>query len=95
MVVLPEVRPVNVTGQLPADDKMQLAPTVPTTVLDETKLTVPDGILAAFVVSATVAVMIAVQLVAPDATVQLTELTVVVVLSFTTVIMLDVPELAR
>ncbi len=54
-VALPEATPVKVTEQLPAVN-MQLAPTVPTAVFDETKLTVPDGVFAAFVVSVTVAV---------------------------------------
>jgi hypothetical protein len=47
---------VKVTEQLPLADKMQLAPTVPTAILDEVKVTVPVGVFAAFVVSVTVAV---------------------------------------
>ncbi len=54
-VAVPTATPVKVTEHLPAD-KVQLAPTVPTAVFDDVKLTEPVGVLAAFVVSATVAV---------------------------------------
>ena len=59
------------------------------------KLTVPDGALLGVVVSATVAVTVAVQLAAPNAILQLTLPTLVEVLSFTTatVRVPEVPEL--
>ena len=62
--MLPAVRPVKVTVQLP-DTRVQLAPIVATAVFDEVKLTVPVGVLDGFVVSETVAVTVAVQLVPP------------------------------
>ncbi len=92
--VPPEV-PVNVTEQLPADDRMQLLaskepPVVPAV---RVKVTVPLGVFAAVVVSVTVAVTLAVQLVAPSAILQLTAPTLVEVLSFATVMVFDVPIL--
>jgi hypothetical protein len=54
-VKLPDATPVIVTVQLPPDN-VQPASTVPTVVPDEDRLTEPDGILAGFVVSATVTV---------------------------------------
>jgi hypothetical protein len=51
----PEATPVTVTVQLP-DAKVQLAPTVPTVVSDEVKLTEPDGTFDGVVVSPTVTV---------------------------------------
>ncbi len=56
-VAVPGKTPVKVTVQLPAV-KPQLAPTVPTAVLDDVKVTEPVGVLAAFVVSVTVAVQV-------------------------------------
>jgi hypothetical protein len=56
-VAVPTATPVNVTVHLP-DDKVQLAPTVPTEVFEDTKLTVPPGVFDAVVVSATVAVQV-------------------------------------
>ncbi len=50
---LPAATPVIVTVQLPPDN-VQLASTVPTVTSDEVKLTVPDGVFAGVVVSATV-----------------------------------------
>ena len=50
---VPPATPLTVAVQLPLD-KAQLATTVPTLVLDEVKLTDPVGVLAEFVVSATV-----------------------------------------
>ena len=54
-VAVPVVTPAKETVHLPAD-KVQLAPTVPTAVLDEVKLTLPPGVFAGVVVSVTVAV---------------------------------------
>jgi hypothetical protein len=92
---LPLVVPVNVTEQLPADDKVQLLtlkepPVVPAV---KVKVMVPVGVFTAVVVSVTVAVTLAVQLVAANAMLQLTFPTLVEVLSFATVIVLDVPVL--
>ena len=50
---LPAATPVIVTVQLPPDN-VQLTSTVPTVTSDEVKLTVPDGVFAGVVVSATV-----------------------------------------
>jgi hypothetical protein len=90
-VALPEATPVKVTEQLPAVN-IQLAPTVPTAVFDDVKLTEPVGVFAAFVVSVTVAV----QLEVPLAEIELgLQTTAVAVLSFTiaTEMVFDVPEL--
>ncbi len=60
-VVVPAVNvtPVQLaTPVVAVADKMQLALTVPTTVLDETKLTVPDGVVGVVEVSVTVAVQV-------------------------------------
>jgi hypothetical protein len=54
---MPTATPVKVTAHVP-EDRVQLAPTVPTPVFDETKLTLPDGTLAGFLVSPTVAVQV-------------------------------------
>lgn len=51
------VTPAKETVHLPKD-KVQLAPTVPTAVLDEVKLTLPPGVFAGVVVSVTVAVQV-------------------------------------
>ncbi len=56
-VAVPTATPVKATVHLP-DDKMQLAPTVPTVVSDDVKLTVPVGVLDAVVVSVTVTVQV-------------------------------------
>jgi hypothetical protein len=56
-------------------------------------VTVPVGVLKGLVASATVAVTLAVQLVAPRAMLQLTFPTLVEVLSFATVMVFDVPIL--
>jgi hypothetical protein len=56
-VAVPTATPVNVTEHLP-DDRVQLAPTVPTAVLDDVKLTEPVGVLETVVVSVTVAVQV-------------------------------------
>jgi hypothetical protein len=92
---VPAELPVKMTEQLPAEDKVQLLvlrepPVVPAV---KEKVTVPPGILEAVVVSVTVAVTVAVQLGAPDAMLQEIFPTPVDVLSFATVIVLDVPEL--
>jgi hypothetical protein len=65
-VAVPAATPVKVTEQLvglTVPVRVQLAPTVPTAVLDETKLTVPGGAVGVVKVSVTVAV----QLVVPPA----------------------------
>ena len=83
---------MNVTVHEPDDDSVQVAPTVPTAVLDEVKLTLPVGMCEAVVVSATVAVHVEV----PPGGIELgLQETVVDVLSFgaATVIVLEVPEL--
>jgi hypothetical protein len=87
--------PVNVTEQLPEDDKVQLLalkvpPVVPAV---RVNVTVPLGLFAAVVISVTVAVTLAIQLVAPRAMLQLTFPTLADVLSFATAIVLDVPIL--
>ena len=91
----PALVPVNVTEQLPAADNVQLLtlrepPVVPAV---RAKFTVPPGVFEAVVVSMTVAVTLAVQLVAPNMMLQLTFPMLVEVLSFRTVIVPDVPEL--
>src|SRR2546425_11859043 len=85
----PAVVPVNVTEQLVTPevvDRMQaLELSEPPVVLGvSVKVTVPVGALEGVVVSATVAVTDAVQLLAPSAMLQLTLPTLVEVLSFTT-----------
>ena len=88
-VALPGATPVKATLQLP-DTKVQLAATVPTAVFDDVKLTVPVGVFAGVVVSVTVAVQVDV----PGRVIVLgLQLTPIVVLSFTTAIVPDVPEL--
>jgi hypothetical protein len=60
-VAVPTATPVKLTVHLvrpAAVDKVQLVPTVPTPVFDETKLTLPVGALAGTVVSATVTVQV-------------------------------------
>jgi hypothetical protein len=93
---VPAAVPVKVTEQLvtpDAVDSVQLLvlrepPVVPAV---RAKLTVPPGAFEAVVVSVTVAVTLVVQLVAPNAILQLTLPTPVEVLSFATVTVLDVP----
>ena len=91
----PALVPVNVTEQLPAGDNVQLLtlrePAVVPVV--RAKFTVPPGVFEALVVSMTVAVTLAAQLVTPNLMLQLTFPTLVEVLSFTTVIVPDMPEL--
>jgi hypothetical protein len=90
--------PVNTTEQLvtPAVveriqlGELKLPPVVPAVSVN---VTVPVADFEAVVVSTTVAVTEAVQLVPPNAMLQLTAPTPVDVLSFATVIVLDVPEL--
>ena len=92
--------PVNITEQLVTPDvvdrvqvfELRLPPVVPAVSMN---VTVPVGALDGVVVSATVAVTEAVQLVDPNAMLQLTLPTLVDVLSFVTatVIVLDVPML--
>jgi hypothetical protein len=73
----PAAVPVKVTEQLP-DDRVQLvALSVPGVPADKVKLTLPVGMFDALVVSVTVAVTVAVQLVAPSAILQLTLATLV------------------
>ena len=57
-VAEPAATPVKRTEQLPVESNAQLAPTVPTVVSDEVKLTLPVGVFAAFVVSITVTVQV-------------------------------------
>lgn len=87
-VKLPTATPVIVTVQVP-DVKLQLATTVPTVVSEEVKLTVPAGILAALKLSATVTEQEPVRPTVTEAEHDTTE----EVLSLTTVIVLEVPEL--
>ena len=80
---MPAVVPVNVTEQLPAEDNTQVLalndpPVVPGV---NVKVTEPVGVFEAVVVSVTVAVTVAVQLVAPSAILQLTLPILVEVLS--------------
>jgi hypothetical protein len=56
-VAVPLATPVKVTVHLPVNS-MQLAPTVPTAIFEETKFTVPVGVLDGVVVSVTVAVQV-------------------------------------
>jgi hypothetical protein len=88
-VKLPAATPVAVTVQLP-DERVQLAPTVPTAVLDEVKLTEPEGTFDGVVVSVTVTVHVEVP---PGRIVLGPQETLVDVLSFVTVIVPEVPEL--
>ena len=84
---MPAVVPVNVTEQLVTPDvvnklqvlELRLPPVVPAA---RVNVTAPVGALEGVVVSATVAVTEAVQLVAPNAMLQLTFPTLVEVLSF-------------
>src|SRR2546425_645073 len=93
---VPTVVPVKVTEQLVTPDtvvRVQLLalrepPVVPAV---KTKFTVPPGAFEVVVVSTTVAETLDVQLVAPRAMLQLTVPILVDVLSFATVIVLDVP----
>jgi hypothetical protein len=79
---VPAAVPVKVMEQL-ADDRVQLAAlSVPGVPADNVKLTLPVGMLEAVVASVTVAVTVAVQLVAPNAILQLTLPMLVDVLSF-------------
>jgi hypothetical protein len=57
-VAVPAPWGVKVTEQVPVEDRLQLAPTTPTEVFDDVKLTLPVGVLEAFVVSVTVAVQV-------------------------------------
>jgi hypothetical protein len=75
---------VNVTEQEPVDNSVQLEKLSEPPVKVNTKLTVPVGVFDGVVVSATVAVTVAVQLVPLSGMLQLTALTVVDVLSFAT-----------
>jgi hypothetical protein len=90
--------PVKVTEQLVTpetvdnvqDGELRLPPVVPTV---SVKVTVPVGAFDAVVVSATVALTVAVQLLPPNAMVQLTAPTLVEVLSNATVTVLEEPLL--
>ncbi len=87
---VPAVEPANVTEQLPAE-RMQLLvlnepPVVPGV---SVKVTEPVGVFEAVVVSVTAAVIVAVQLLAPSAMLQLTFPTLVDVSSFATAIVFD------
>lgn len=95
---MPAVVPVKVTEQLVTlaiVDRVQVGalnvpPVVPVV---SVKVTVPEGEFEAVVVSATVAVTVAVQLVPPSAIVQLTGPRLVDVLSNATVIVFEFPVL--
>lgn len=94
----PALVPVKVTEQLVTldtvdkvqDGELRLPPVVPAV---RVKVTEPEGAFDAVVVSTTVAVTLAVQLLPPSAIVQLTLPTLVEVLSSTTVMALEVPVL--
>jgi hypothetical protein len=93
----PAVVPVNTTEQVPAERvqvvELNEPPVVPGV---KTNVTVPPvAVRDAVVVSVTVATTFTVQLTPPSGMLQLTLPTLVAVLSFTTVIVFDVPELAR
>ncbi len=75
----PTATPVKLAAQLP-DNNVQLALTVPTAVLDDTKLTEPVGVFAGVVVSETLAVQVEV---APGTIVLGLQTTLVEVLSNT------------
>lgn len=84
--------PVKVTEQLP-DTSVQLGALSVPPVKVRVKLTGPEGLLVGLVMSETVAVTVAVQLVCPSSIWQVTLPTLVEVLSFVTVIMPEVPVL--
>ena len=80
---VPAVAPVNMTEQLPADKvQVPLLKEPPVVSAVRGKVLVPVGVFEGVVVSATVAAIDAVQLVAPRAMLQLTSGTEVVVVSF-------------
>jgi len=80
---VPAVAPVNMTEQLPADKvQVPLLKEPPVVSAVRVKVMVPVGVFEGVVVSATVAAIDAVQLVAPRAMLQLTSGTEVVVVSF-------------
>src|SRR5437867_1392735 len=82
MEPVPAVVPVNVTEQLPADNVQLLALNAPPVVPGvSVKLAEPVGIFEAVVMSVTVALTVAVQLLAPNAMLQLTFPTLVEVSS--------------
>ena len=74
---VPAVVPVNVTEQVPAEDNVQLLALSEPPVNVKVNVTVPVGVFEAVAVSVTVAGTVAVQLVAPRATLQLTSPTAV------------------
>ena len=80
---MPAAVPVNVTEQLPAEDNTQVLPLNDPPVVPgvNVKVTEPVAVFEALVVSVTVAVTDAVQLVAPNAILQLTLPMLVEVLS--------------
>jgi hypothetical protein len=86
---VPTAVPVKVTEQLPADKVQVLALSEPPVNVNVNVTIPPVGVLAGVVVSVTVATTGAVQLTAPNAMLQLTFATLVDVLSFATVIVLD------
>ena len=91
----PAVVPVKVTEQLPVEDNVHLSALREPPVLPPVseKVTVPPGIFGAVVVSVTLAVTIAVQLVTPRPILQEAGPTEVEVSSFTIVIVPEMPEL--
>ena len=91
-VAVPGATPAKVTGQLP-DTRVQLAPTVPTAVFDDVKLTEPDGVFAGVVVSVTVAVQVDVPPMLIDAGAQTTVVEVLSSCPGVTLMAAEVPEL--
>ena len=91
-VAVPAATPVNVVVQWP-DDRVQLAPTVPTAVFEEVKLTVPVGVLEAVVVSVAVAVQVEVPPGATELGVHETVVDVLSLVGAVTVMALEVPLL--
>ena len=85
-VAEPGATPVKAAVQVPDAPSVQLAATVPTAVFDDVNVTVPVAIREAVVVSVTVAVQVDVPPMLIEAG---AHETAVVVLSFTTVIVLD------
>ena len=101
-VAVPVATPVKLTEHVetvvdvPEGANVQLAPTVPTAVFDDVKLTEPlgaAGTVGGVVVSVTVAVHVEVAPAEIEAGLQTTAVDVLSIRTTTTVIMLDVPGL--
>jgi hypothetical protein len=91
-VAEPGATPLNVTMQVP-DTSVQLAPTVPTVVSDDVKVTVPVGVFEGVVVSETVAVQVEVPPMPMLVDAQDTTVEVLSKAAADTVIVPEVPEL--